>query len=101
MIGNETNEIIKKLFESLLQRHQERLYKSMRGSDVTFHSADLLNYKFHRISLNRSGSYIVSPNSLKNIKATIDPRNNDDKCFQYAVSAALNHEQIKKDPQRT
>ena len=83
-----------------MQRHQERLDKSMKGSDVIFHSADLLNYKFHRISLNRSGSYIVSPNSLINNKATIDPRNNDDKCFQYAVSTALNYEQIKKDPKR-
>ena len=25
---------------------------------------------------------------------------NDDKCFQYALTFALNHEQIKKDPQR-
>ena len=31
---------------------------------------------------------------------TINPKNNDDKCFQYALTVALNHEQIKKDPQR-
>ena len=36
----------------------------------------------------------------KNKKATINPKNNDDKCFQYALTVALNYEKIKKDPQR-
>ena len=47
------------------------------------------------ISLNRGGSCIDSPRWLKNKKATINPKNNDGKCFQYAITAALNHEQIK------
>ena len=57
-------------------------------------------YKLHKISLNRGGSYIDSPKWLKNKKTTINLKNNDDKCFQYAITVALNHEQIKKDPQR-
>ena len=36
----------------------------------------------------------------KNKMATINPKNNDKKCFQYALAVALNYEQIKKDPQR-
>ena len=28
-------------------------------------------------------------------KATINPKNNDDKCFQYAVAVALNYQNIK------
>ena len=40
------------------------------------------------------------PEWLKNRKATINPKNNDDKCFQYALTVALNYKQIKKDPQR-
>ena len=35
----------------------------------------------------------------KKKKATINPKSNDGKCFQYAVTAALNHEQIEKDSQ--
>ena len=57
-------------------------------------------YKLHKISLNRGGSYTDSPKWLKNKKATINPKNHDDKCFQYAITVALNHEQIKKDTQR-
>ena len=37
----------------------------------------------------------------KNKKATINPKNNDDKCFQYAVTVALYYEQIKYHPERT
>ena len=34
-------------------------------------------------------------------KVTINPKNkNDNKCFQYAISVALNYQNIKKDPQR-
>ena len=33
-------------------------------------------------------------------KTTINPKNNDDKCFQYAITVALNHEQIKDHPER-
>ena len=55
-------------------------------------------YKLHKISLNRSRSYIDSPKWLKNKKATINPKNNDGKCFQSAVP--LDHKQIKSHPER-
>ena len=32
-------------------------------------------------------------------KAKINPKNNDDKYFQYALTAALNYEQIKSHPE--
>ena len=38
MMGNETDEIIE-LFESLLQKYQEGLEESMKGSDFVFDSA--------------------------------------------------------------
>ena len=97
MIGNKMDEIIGKIFDSVLQKYWEKLEKSMKGSEFVFDSVDSLHYKFHKISLSRGGSYIVSPNWLKNKKATINPKNNDGKCFQYAVTVALNHEQVKKE----
>ena len=36
----------------------------------------------------------------KKQKGNNKSRNNDDKCFQYALTVALNYEKIKKDPQR-
>ena len=57
-------------------------------------------YKLHKISLKRGGSNIDSPEWLTNKRTTINPKNKDDKCFQYVLIVALNHEQIGKDPQR-
>ena len=59
-----------------------------------------MHYNLHKISLNRGGSYIDSPKWLRKKKAIISSKNNDDKCFQYAATVALNYEQIKKDSQR-
>ena len=42
MIGNETNEIIKELFDSHLKRYQERLEESMKESEFVSDSVDLL-----------------------------------------------------------
>ena len=44
----------------------------------------------------RGGSYNDSPDWIKKKKATINPKNEDDKCFQYAATVALNHEEIKR-----
>ena len=59
-----------------------------------------MHHNFQKISLNRRKSYIDFPEWLKNKKATINPENNDGKCFQYARTLALSYKKIKKDPQR-
>ena len=75
MIGSETNEIIKDLFESFFQKHQKELEESMRGSEFVYDSADVLYYNLNTVSLSSGGSYIDSPKWLKNKKATINPQN--------------------------
>ena len=100
MMDSETDEINEELFESLFQRYQEGLEESMKGSEFVFDSVDLLEYKINKIGLNRGGSYVDSPKWLKNKKTTINLKNNDDKCFQYALTVALNHEQIESHPER-
>ena len=93
MVGSETNEIIKDLFESFLRKYQKGLEESMRGSEFVYDSADVLYYNLNIVSLSRGGSYIDSPKWVKNKRATINPQNkNDDRYFQYAVTVALNHE---------
>ena len=70
------------------------------GSDFIFESVELLSYHLHEISLNRSKSYIKSPKLLENKRGTINPQNNDDKYFQYAITVALNHQNIENYPER-
>ena len=66
----------------------------MKGSEFEFVGIKFLYYDFNKISLNRGGSYIDFPKLLKNKKSTIDPKSNDYKCFQYAVTLALNLDKI-------
>ena len=47
--------------KSLLQKYQEGLEKSMRGSEFIFYSLNLLYYHLQRISLKRGESYVDSP----------------------------------------
>ena len=53
MQGNETNDIIANLFESLLNNYHEE-EQIMRGaSDFVFESVEVLDYELHRIKLKR------------------------------------------------
>ena len=100
MITDEADEVIKELFDSLENRYQNSL-ESMKGSEFVFDYVYLFYYKCHKINPNRGGSYIESPDWIKNKKATINPINKkDNKCFQYIATVVLNHEEIKKDLQR-
>ena len=83
-----------------LQKYQEGLEKSVRGSEFAYDSVDALYYNLKKVSLSRGGSYLDSPKWLKNKKATINPKKKDDKCFQYALTVALNYERIKDNPEK-
>ena len=98
--GNETDEIITKLFKSFLNNYQKEEKILRNGSNFVFESAHSLTYHIHKINLKRGKSYIKSPEWILNKRATINPKNIDNKCFQYAITATLNHQKIKNHPER-
>ena len=59
MISDETDEVIKKIFDSLENRYQNNL-ESMKSSEFVFDYVQLLYYKCHKSNPNRGGSYIDS-----------------------------------------
>ena len=61
----------------------------MKGSDVIPDSVNLLLYHLLKTSLKRTGS-------LKNKKATINPKSNNNNCFRYALTVSLNYKKILK-----
>ena len=100
MNGDDTDEVIKLLFKSFLQRFEENLQEKMRGSDFEFDGINFLYYNFNKMSIDRDGSYIDSPKWLKDQKSTINPKNNDHKCFQNAATLALNFDNINNHPEK-
>ena len=96
MFGDDNDDIIEQLFESLLQIYEENLQNKMKGSDFEFDGVNFLYYDSKKTSINRGACYIDSPKWLKDKKSIINPKNNDNKCFQYAVTLALNLDKAKK-----
>ena len=60
----------------------------MKRSDFNFDSVQLMYYKCHKVNFKRGASYISSSDWIKKKNATVNPKNEDDKCFQYAATAA-------------
>ena len=112
--SSDADEIVQEIFDSILCKYQIGLEQSMRGDNFIFDYVSGMHYLCkpsivvdytltHTHSLVeslRKGLYTDSPRWLENKKATINPKRDDGKCFQYAIAIALNHEQIRREPQR-
>ena len=73
----------------------------MRENDFIFDSVQLLYCKCHKINFKHGGSYIDSPDWIKKKKkATINPKSEHGKRFQYAVTVALIYGEIESHPER-
>ena len=57
-----------------MQRYQEGLEESMKGTELIFDSIDVLSYNLYEINVNWGGSYRDSPKWLKNKKSTTNPK---------------------------
>ena len=62
-----------KFFNSICSKYHDNLETSVKGSDFIFHSVQI-----HLILFS-------SPDWIKKKKTTINPKNEDDKCFQYII----------------
>ena len=85
-LGNETDDIIKGLLNSFLTNYQNEEAILRNGSNFVFESVDLLSYHIHKTSLKIGKSYMKSPEWVLNKRATINPKNIDNRCFQYAIN---------------
>ena len=99
-LGNETDDIIKGLINSFLNNYQREEIILRNGSNFVFESVGLLSYHIHKTSLKRGNSYIKSPEWIANKKSTINPKKEDNRCFEYSIVVALHHKEIKNHPER-
>ena len=80
-LGNETDDIIKRLINSFLNNYQKEELILRNGNNFVFESVGLLSDHIHKRSVKRGNSYIKSPEWLANKKAIINPKNVDNRCF--------------------
>ena len=95
VINDKAGDVIEEHFQSLLYRWEIGLETLMKDSRVIFDHLHLLYYKSHKINPSLAVSYVNSPDTMKNEKATINPINkNGNKCFQYAATSTSNNGEI-------
>ena len=68
----------------------------MENSRFRFDDVLFLDVNFHRLNLTRGSFYLPLPDWIAKNKAIINPQNDDEECFKWAVIAAS---EIGKDPQ--
>ena len=73
---------------------------ALLNSRFVFYEVLFTNVDFHQLNLMRGSSYLPSPNWLACKKAIINPKNEDQKCFKWAVIAASRWEEINNNPER-
>jgi len=107
------DEIIKRYYtsnfsESLLSPNQikefvdyeiDSFWKSLVDyngkSNVYFYKVDKITVQIALRNKTRAGTYIPLPEHIKNKKAIVNIKNNDDKCILYCLAAYFNYDKIK------
>ena len=67
---------------------------ALLNSRFVFDEVLFTNVDFHQLNLMRGSSYLPLPNWLACKKAIINPKNEDQECFKWAVIAASRWEEI-------
>ena len=94
---SEVEEIVNEIINHIKEQVEN---PALLNSRLVFDEVLFTNIDFHQLNLTRGSSYIPLPQWLANKKAIINPHNEDQECFKWAVIAASRWEEIGKDPQR-
>ena len=93
--ASDFNELIDAMFSHIkTQVENPALPASGFSLDQVLH----LHIDFHKLNLTRGSSYIPLPDWISKKKAVINPKNEDQECFKWAVTVALNHGEISNHP---
>ena len=73
---------------------------ALLNSRFRFDEVLFSDVNFHRLNLTRGSSYLPPPDWIEKKKAIINPQNDDEECFKWAVITALEWTDIKSHPER-
>ena len=83
-------------------KHMKEQIKNpaLLNSRSVFNDVLFTNVDFHQLNLMRGSSYLPLLNWLARKKAIINPKNEDQECFKWAVIVASRWEEINNNPER-
>ena len=92
---------VEEIVDEMIYHMKEQIENpALLNSRFVFDEVLFTNIDFHQLNLARGSSYIPLPQWLDNKKAIINPRNEDEECFKWAVIAPSGWEEVGKNPQR-
>ena len=87
---------IESLVDGMINHMREQIENpDLLNSRFVFDEVLFLDANFHRLRLTRGGSYAPLPKFVESRKAVINPKNQDNECFKWAVIASLHNSEIK------
>ena len=94
---SEINEIANEMIAHMREQIEN---PALLNSRFVFDEVLFMDIDFHELNLTRGSSFVPLPEWLANKKAIINPRNENQECFKWAVIAASHWEQIDSHPER-
>ena len=91
------NEIVNEMIAHIKEQIEN---PALLNSRFVFDEVLFTNVDFHQFNLTRGTSYIPLRDWLCRKKAIINPHNEDQECFKWAVIAAMKWEEINNNPER-
>ena len=89
------------IVNEMIAHMKEQIENSaLLNSRFVFDEVLFTNVNFHQLSLTRGSSYLPLPNWLARKKAIINPKNEDQECFKWAIIVASRFEEINNNPER-
>ena len=73
---------------------------ALLNSRFIFGKVLYMDINIHQLNLTRGSSYLPLPDWLARKKAIINPKNEDQECFKWAVITALEFQNIESHPER-
>ena len=94
---SDMNEIVNEMIAHMKQQIEN---PALLNSRFVFDEVLHMDVDFHQLNLMGGSSYLLLPEWLAYKKAIINPLNEDQECFKWAVIAASRWEDINRNPQR-
>ena len=92
--GSNIGKVINEVYNTL-KKSFEKISNALDSSDYIFNRIISVDVDIHEIELIRGGSYIELPEWIKNKHAVLNPKNDDEECFKWAViQQGLHHEDV-------
>ena len=92
---------IESLVDLMINHMREQIENlALINSKFVFEEVLFMDINFHGLNLTRGGTHLPLPKFIEAKRVIINPQNQDNECFKWAVLTALHNPEIKCNPER-